>query len=304
MAAANQSSIHLLLFRLAAMHSVFSADLAALISHHGPAIIQRQIEIPPEALTQYWATSKSRFELWHQMMSHYRRYEKAGNADSMKRWWKEHSVVLEEVLVTEMLTRVVAALACGLEADAKEREISPVAEAVQTSHLEARNRVQQVMLFGRGNSVHDIVRLNRLRQGIERWTDAMIGRMSSSSPMMLRYAIDPSRAAEYAHEMRSYGEGAARKTAAWLMNAAMHDLIRRRTSPTAALPKANRMVAQSVTKMLRPELFDDVGVMKSLWLQRLETGSDHTDQLMKPPAEHQPIEASDGNANQFERWYI
>ncbi len=286
------------------MHSVFSADLAGLISHHGPAIIQRNIAIPSEALTEYWAASKSRFELWHQMLSRYRRYEQAGNSDGLKRWWKEHLTVLEEVLVTEMLTRVLAALASGIESNVDEKEISPVTQAVQTSHLEVRNRVQQVMLFGRGNSVHDVVRLNRLRQGVERWIDAMIGRMSSGHPEMLLFAIEPARASEYADEMRAYGEGAARNTAAWLMNAAMHDLIRRRTTAEAALPTANRMVVQSALRMLRPELFDDLGTMKSLWLNRFEMGSEMTDQFMKLKTKIKPTDATSENAAQFERWYI
>ncbi|MEM8671490.1 MAG: hypothetical protein AAGG48_28480 [Planctomycetota bacterium] len=288
------------------MHCVYSADLAALISHHGPAMIKRQPEIPSHALTDYWSTSRSRFELWHQLLGRYREYEKSGNSDRLKRWWKEHSVVLEEVLVTEMLTRVVAAIACGLESESTSKEVSPVTQAVQTSHLEVRNRVQQVMLFGRGNSVHDVVRLNRLRQGVERWTDAMVGRMSSEHPAMMQYAIDPNRAAEYADEMRAYGEGAAKNTAAWLMNAAMHDVIRRRTSNLAALPKSNRQVAQSVMKLLRPELFDDTGVMKSLWLQRFELGNELTDQFMKTEQPHEKSEALPvgENAVQGERWYI
>ena len=288
------------------MHCVFSADLAGLISHHGPAITQRGTTIPTNVLTEYWATSRSRFELWHQLLSRYNQYEQAGNTDRLKRWWKEHSIVLEEVLVTEMLTRVVAALACGLEAEAEAKEISPVTQAVQTSHLEVRNRVQQVMLFGRGNSVHDVVRLNRLRQGVERWTDAMVGRMASNCPLMLQFAIDPSRASDYAEETRAYGQGNARNTAAYLMNAAMHDLIRRRTSPIAALPKANRMVAQSVMQMFRPELFDDVGIMKSVWLHRYEKGSESKDQFLKPVKrqETEKTEQPEANEAQFERWYI
>lgn len=288
------------------MHSVFSADLAGLISHHAPAMIQRNVEIPPAALSEYWATSRSRLELWHQVLSRYRSYEQSGHSDRLKLWWKEHSGVLEEVLVTEMLARVVSALATGLEENEEKQEFVPVAEAVQTSHLEVRNRVQQVMLFGRGNSVHDVVRLNRLRQGVERWTDAMVGRMSSDCPSMLRFAIETKRAAAYATEMRTYGEGAAKNTAAWLMNASMHDLIRRRTSESVAFPKANRLVVKSVMHLLRPELFDQTGVLKSLWLHRMEMGSELSDQFMQPaePSEPETAPAVDENASQYERWYM
>ena len=178
------------------MHSVLIADIAALVSQHGPAVLYRGDTVPPEAVTQYWASSRSRFELWHQTMTRYRHAEKSGDAILMRAWWREHSVVLEEVLVSEMLTRVLAALGAGLDSSEKAEEISPVTHAVYLSHLEARNRVQQMLLFGRGNSVQDAVRLNRLRQGVERWTDVLIGRMSVQSPSHICYAIDADRAGE------------------------------------------------------------------------------------------------------------
>jgi hypothetical protein len=243
-------------------------------------------------------------------MARYRRAEKSGNSDSLRAWWRDHVVVLEEVLVTDLLTRVVAALALGMEEESESDELSPVTHAVHVNHLEARNRVQKIMLDGRGNTVSDAVRLNRLRQGVERWTDVMVGRMSVRRTGILQYAIDRSRAAEYAREMRSYGHGPARNTAAWLMNAAMHDTLRRRSSEKAALPEANRAVARSVMLMLRPDLFDSVGVLKSLWLHRLQVGTERTDRVLKElgASDINHAATADGleetNDSYFERWYM
>ena len=243
-------------------------------------------------------------------MARYRSAEQSGSAYQIRSWWRDHVVVMEEVLVTEMLTRVIAALATGMEAESEADEISPVTHAVHLTHMEARNRVQQIMLFGRGNSVSDAVRLNRLRQGVERWTDAMIGRMSVRTKRAFKYANDRRRAAEFANEMRSYGQGPARNTAAWLMNTAMHDMLRRRSSEKAALPEANRAVAKSVMLMLRPDLFDSVGVLKSLWLHRLQIGSERTDRVLDElsAADIDNAETADGldeaNDSYFERWYM
>lgn len=292
------------------MHCILTADLAALISQHGPAIVRAREAVPPSALTDYWASSRSRFDLWHQTMMRYRNAEKSGNLQAMRKWWQEHIVVLEEVLVTELLTRVVAALAAGMELESEAEEISPVTHAVYLTHLEARTRVQQIMLRGRGCSVPDAVRLNRLRHAVERWTDAMIGRMSVDTPRSIRYSIDASKAAEYAKEMRYYGHGPSRNMAALLMNAAMHDTLRRRSSVRTALPESNRAVARSVMLMLRPELFDSVGVLKSLWLHRLQTDTDGADrvldELIKNDFDEAPraegTKAASGNL--FQRWYL
>jgi hypothetical protein len=293
-----------------AMHSVLTADLAAILSHHGPAILYRKETVPPEAMTQYWATTRSRFELWHQAMARYRHAEQTGDSSALRQWWVEHVVVMEEVLVTDMLTRVVATLAHGLERDEEFKEIAPIAHAVHLTHLEARNRVQQIMLYGRGNSVQDAVRLNRLRQGVERWTDALIGRMATMEHGSVRYAIEPLRAGEYADDMRVHTTGPARDTTVWLMNAAMHDMLRRRTSPRAALPEANRAVVKSVMLMLRPDLFDSVGVLKSIWLHRLEFGAERTDRVLDELGGSDIYHAKTAggmemlNEPYFERWYM
>ena len=291
------------------MHCVLLADLAALVSQHGPAILYRHDSISPEALTHYWTSSRGRFDLWHQTMARYKRAQATTDWIALRRWWREHVVVLEEVLVSEMLTRVIASIAAGLDDAAGRDEISPVTHAVYLTHLDARNRVQQLMLDGRGCSVPDAVRLNRLRKGVERWTDAMIGRMSVRNPRLVHYSVDPSRAAAHAEEMRAYGQAAARETAVWLMNAAMHDTLVQRTSANTALPQANRSIANSIMLMLRPDLFDSVGSLKSLWLHRMQIDSARTDRVLDELLATDLNDASTASGvevthdSMFARWY-
>lgn len=199
----------------------------------------------------------------------------------LRSWWQQHAGVMEEVLVTEMLTRVVAAIAAGLDTIQRVDEISPVTHAVYLSHLEARNRVQQIMLFGRGNSVSDAVRLNRLRRVVERWTDTLIGRIAIDSPDLSRYGINPDRARQHATESRDFSVGVAARTTTWLMNAAMQETLRRRTSQQTSLPGANQAVASSVIMMLRPDLFDSVGTLKSLWMHRLNSMTGQADRVLQ-----------------------
>jgi hypothetical protein len=136
----------------------------------------------------------------------------------------------------------------------------------------------------------------------------MIGRMAIQSTQNLQYAFDPVRAAHYSEDMRRIGRGAARQTAMWLMNASMHDTLSRRTSERAALPEANRAVCQNVLLMLRPNLFDSLGTLKSSWLHQLESGGMSGDQALRLGHDNgeQPDEVtSEWNSEQshFERWY-
>ena len=264
------------------MHTALLVELAAVVSEHGPAVLYGRDSLAPEAVTQYWTATHSRFNLWHQAMARYRRAEQAGNSKAMMEWWRDHTVVMEEILVSEILTRVVAALGAGMDAGSAEEEISPVTHAIHLNHLEARNRVQQIMLFGRVNYAHVVDQLNRLHQGMESWTDVLIGRMAVRNREPIQYAIDPNRAIEYAEEAADFqGRGAARNTSHSLMNLSMNNMIRQRTSANPSLPAANREVARSVMLMLRPELFDSVGVLKSLWMHRLENSAERTDRMLE-----------------------
>ncbi len=289
------------------MHCVHLADLAAVLSQHGPAILYRRESIPAEAVSRYWASSRGRFELWHRVIGRYQRAEQTGDWVKMRAWWRDHTGVLEEILVSEMLTRVVAAIAAGLDHGRDEDEISPITHAIHLTHLETRNRVQHLMLFGRAGSVQNAVRLNRLRKGVERWTDALLGRLWAHMPEEICYAIDSQRARACAEDARAQIGCDTRETADWLLSAAMHDMLSRRSCSTASLPQANRNVGDSVMLMLRPDLFDSMGTLKSLWLHRIQYDCERTslvlDDLLRPAADTSA--AANGNKpvhHTFDRW--
>ena len=290
------------------MHSVHLVDLAAVVSEHGPAILYGRETLSPEALTHYWTATHSRFNLWHQAMARYSRAEQLNQESALNDWWEQHTPVMEEILVSEILTRVVAALGIGLDSQASEEEISPVTHAILLNHLEASNRVHQVMLKANGRNMVKAEQLNRVRRGIESWTDVLIGRMALRSREPLRYAIERERALEYAEEAVLQRYGVIRKTSNALMNMSMHDMISTRLSAEPALPAANREVARSVMLMLRPELFDSVGTLKSLWMHRLENSADQTDRMLEELASADIHEAETSDSlevtagSYFERW--
>jgi hypothetical protein len=290
------------------MHSVLLVDLAAVVSEHGPAILYGRDTLSPEALTHYWTATHSRFNLWHQAMARYSRVEKENDEDAMNAWWRDHTAVLEEILVSEILSRVVAALGAGLDARASDEEISPVTHAILLNHMEASNRVHQVILKARGPAAVKAEQLNRVRQGIESWTDVLIGRMALRSTEPLQYAIDHDRATEYAEEATLQGHGVTRRTSNALMNISMHETISQRLSSEPALPAANREVSRSVMLMLRPELFDSVGSLKSLWMHRIENSAEQTDRMLDEltSADIHDAETSDSleltGGSYFERW--
>ncbi|SMP63553.1 hypothetical protein SAMN06265222_108103 [Neorhodopirellula lusitana] len=262
------------------MHVVQLAEIAAVLTQHGPAILQCHASVPPEAINGYWTASRVRLDLWHQALTRFKRAKASGNAYQMRLWWQDHTGLVEEVLASELLTRVVTALADGSDHAGQRDEFSPIAQAIHLSHLEARNRVQAAILDRRGCPVQDAVRLNQLRRVTERWIDVLIGHLSGSDPRLVRYGIDIERTRTYASEAELLVTSPTRETVAWLTRASMTDGLRRKVAKKPSLPQANRDVAESVMMMLQPELFDSVGVLKSLWMHRIEDTSNRTDKMI------------------------
>lgn len=274
------------------MHVVQLAELAAVIAHHGPALLYRHSTVPPEAINSYWTASRVRLDLWHQTLARFNRAKNSGNHYRMRCWWQDHMGVLEEILASELLTRVIAAIAEGSDRAGHRDEFSPIAQAIYLSHLEARNRVQAAILDRRGCTVSDAVRLNRLRCMIERWIDVLIGQLAGHDLELARYGIDIERTTAHAKDYELSVASPTRETIAWLTRASMTDAIRQKVAKNPSLPQANRDVADSALLILRPDLFDSVGNLKSLWMHRIENDSDRTDHMigeyLRPDVEESP----------------
>lgn len=262
------------------MHVLQLAELAAVLSHHGPVLLYAHTSVPPEAINGYWTASRLRLDLWNQALARFHSAKSSGNHYRMRCWWQDHIGVIEEILTSELLTRVVAAIADGSDRAGNRDEFSPIAQAIHLSHLESRNRVQSAILDRRGCSVRDAVRLNQLRCMVEHWIDVLVGHLAGFDPELMRYGVDADRVRCYANEATEMAMTPERETLAWLTRASMIDGLRRKLAKNASLPQANRDVADSTLLILRPDLFDSVGTLKSLWMHRIENDSSRTDQMI------------------------
>ncbi len=275
------------------MHCVQTAELAALISQHGQSILYRAPMIRAESMSAYWAASRSRFGLWHEAIRRHRVAEECDTWLPLRAWWRGHLPVLEEILVSELLTRVVAVIGTGVDASNGTDELAPVTQSVHLAHLESRNRVMNLILDGRGASVSEKVRLNRLRQAVERWTDTLVGRMCVDRPELMSYAIDRKRAESYAADTRELTTAAYRQTSDELMNAAMSDTLRRRCGVATANSQSNDSVVDTVLAMLEPVLFDGFGNTKSIFVHRRENDWTLSDTQAAPRTPSSTIEPED-----------
>jgi hypothetical protein len=156
------------------MHAIEIADLAGTFVSGTPA--QYALRLPPagSAPQGYWLTTQFRHEEWMRQLALHRDSIQQPGLSRRLRNWTAILPVLQEILLSEPLSRVVAYHAAVLELFGLDREFSPLATSALATHIEARNRCLHLIVFGQGMPVEDAVRLNRLRRSLERYTDELL----------------------------------------------------------------------------------------------------------------------------------
>lgn len=268
------------------MHSRELVELAALASAHGPALLRSGSPfVAIEGLGQYWAASKCRLDRWRQALEHCSASEAEIAADRFPLVGRRLASlplgslkpVLEEVLTSEVLTRVWTALLAAWDLRHDCEENSPIARSVLAGHDEARRRVLTLLLHGPGISSHEALSLNRLRRRAERWTDLLVGHLAIEHDVA-EYASNPELAREFADDLRHHRgwrpDGQAWPLAMASLRAAFN------VGDRPANGDLNRQIAAGVLACLPVDMFDSTGLLQSLWMARITHAADDAQGLI------------------------
>lgn len=256
------------------MHARDLVELAALVSAHGPALVESGQAIPVESIEQYWTTSKVRLDRWAWRLKSF-----AGRADAgvprRPVQWPETRGVLEEILTSEMLTRVWTAVLCAYDRRRHADEAEPAARSVLIGHMEARHRVLTLMVRGPGLDAEAAVKLNHLRRRAERWTDVLVGHLLGIHDVS-EFAFDPQRAKDFGDDLRHRGRLQGGRQVWPLVLASLRAAFQRGLSPASPDSDLNARIAAAILSCFPSDLFDSTGLMRSLWLVRLTNVADDT----------------------------
>jgi len=254
------------------MHTRVLIDLAALLATHAKTIVQHVECFPNHAIEQYWTASKCRQDRWWTAIKantvsvpHAEKLRTPGN-------WLTMKPVLEEILTGEVLTRVWSALVRAHERLRGTSEIDPILQSVYLGHLEARNRTLNLMVYGQGFQFVEAVALNQLRRRCERWTDLLLGQLAPHIDIA-EFAFEKKRAIDFADDLREE----SKDSIAWqIVIASLRAAFQRGLAETSPNRDLNEQIAQSVISCIPSELYDSTGLMKSLWLVRMNSTAEET----------------------------
>jgi hypothetical protein len=184
---------------------------------------------------------------------------------------------LEEIFTGDVLTRVWTAVSIAYDQHHRVEAAEAIARSVFLGQIESTNRAMSLLLKGTGGAVDPsrVTALNGLRRRCERWTDMLVGYLLDTADVS-ELAPHPERAKEFGHDLRhemATGNGAT----AWpLTLAALRAAFQRPRfgdSPNADL---NGDIAAAVLSCFPAGLFDQTGLIPSLWLVRLANAAEDT----------------------------
>ena len=249
------------------MHACDLVQLAALVATHGRAFAENGTQVSITALDEYWTASKCRLDRWSRTLKSFTTAVHHSRAEAMAQWPSVEPII-EEILLTEILTRVWSGVLFVHDRKRGISDCDPVARSVMMGHLEARHRALALLLHGPGVGTVAAVELNRLRMRIERWIDVLVGGFLNGDDIT-EFAIDPERARDFAADLRERHQQPLAQHAWELTLASLKAGFRPQRDRISGNGDVNSRIASAVVACFPSELFDATGVLRSLWVVRL-----------------------------------
>jgi hypothetical protein len=253
------------------MHASELLELAAIVSAEGPVLVEGPGVLSASSLEQYWTASQCRFDRWAGVFKQLSA-EASNPAEDWAMRWPVYRATLEEVLTSEVLTRVFGAVVTAYDAHRKSDQAEPIARSVMVGHLEARNRVLRHLVSGPGMNAEEGLRLDRLRRRSERWTDMLVGYLHGMVDVR-QFAIDPDRAVDFGEDLNYRQRSTTCSQALALIQTSLRAAFRTANSLPTPNADLNERIATSVLACFRADLFDATGTLRSLWMTRLCNGA-------------------------------
>lgn len=274
------------------MHARELTELAAVLATHGPVLAHHAGRLSRDGLDQYWTASKSRLQRWSQSLKSLLAAAIAEDRDWCQTHWPTLRAVLEEILVGELLTRVWTAVVCAHDRHHGHEEGEPVVRSVMIGHLEARHRVLTMLVNGRGIDAPEVMRLEHLRRRTERWSDMLVGYLGDLYDIT-DLAIDPERARDFTHDLRTQIQAGGADHAWSLVQAGVRAAFQQGLSDSSPNADLNARIAGSILACFPDDVFNSLGLFRTLWSMRLsQTTSDAQgmiDLLLDHPGTPQPM---------------
>ena len=257
------------------MNARILAEIGSWVAIHAGGFVNGIEPQPALAAKEYWVGSKCRLQRWASALKMFEHDLSSGEGHNP---WHAIEVVVQEILVSELLTRVWSTAMITHDTMTGGDELYGLAHGIHIGHVEAKNRALRIMLKGQASNEKEFDRLNKLRRRIERWTDLFLAQMPVCEQASC-FGFDAARVHDFRRENTSYTVGQLRARQA-ILCASMDQDLSECLIRYPANPVLNRQIASGVIACFPTDRFDSLGLPKSARLLWIENAQNDTQVLM------------------------
>lgn len=252
------------------MHARHLVELGAWVAVRGTAGLRPPAAATRRHLEDYWLASRSRQDRWARVLKSAAQLP----PDSTSARWLQLRPAFQEVLATELLTRVWAAVACAYDRQQAVVLYEPFVVHVVDSHAEARQRVTRLVVRGHGCALAEGAALHRLRRATAAWTDQLLGYLAHDTDVT-RFAFQAGRARQFAADARDRQHHPLHAHAAGLTWSSLRACFARELTDASPNPDLNARIADSVLACCDQAPASVAPSPTPDWLRRMSQLADH-----------------------------
>ena len=273
------------------MNAYELADLAALVAVRGQQLLAADTATMDQTLNIYWKASRCRLDRW------FRNLRVLSRRSERTEWSENATHLIEEILVSEVLVRTIAAIAVGHDQRHSQDESAPVGRNIFNAHLDAKRRALALVAslprpdeFDAGPPTDALLALHRQ---CERWSDLLLAYLTPYVEVD-EFAASPMRVRDFAYDARGHLKSShSSEMAVTMILTGMRTSLEPLTKVRPPNADLNREIATGVIGGFCPTFFDSHGLLYSAWMERLHNVPNETlavlDEWWQPAGSEKPL---------------
>jgi hypothetical protein len=195
-------------------------------------------------------------------------------------WSTGAAAVLEEILVSEILTRVLAALTSAHDDRHELAESAPIGRNIFDGHLDARRRALALVASPTHRGSDYAKSIVRLHRQCDRWTDLLLAYLTPLAKVE-QFAASPARIRDFEYDARHHLLSAmSGKMAGTMILAGMNSSLQQLSPDRSPNTDLNLELASAVMSCFPPTIFDSFGLLRSNRMEQLQSSPDGTEAMI------------------------
>lgn len=250
------------------MHARQLVEIAGLLSLRSGPLLRSGAPLCSDTLSEYWIASRCRLDCWGRTLrtlGHSRTAPPADEAgDLLVR-------LVEEITLSETLTRIVAAICSAEDQRRRGEEAGPIGQNMLDGQREAASRLRALVFAWWPADSPRSRHARSLTKQAERWTDVLLAYVASSADVE-RFSHDPSRLREYLYDVQTHGADSS-QAASQLLSLGLRESFTSARQPPLN-DDLNRRIGGAAMALFGAAGFDGHGLPRSAWMLRAERTAD------------------------------